>query len=158
MDVISGKVKGAVCVGAETVLGYNRSDANPAPLGSVAQLVKGRGVGCFLTTCNCQQATLLKLARKKNELSRAIGRFARSLVHGRYRVDTCAYPKLMSTANLVPTVHVIGFRPWIITASQVGYLGHASGTLPDTRQNFGVCTIFLGCGGIVALGSPITTK
>ena len=97
-----------MCVGAE-VLGYNLSDADPAPLGSVAQLVKGWGVGCFLTTCNCQQATLLKLARKKNELSRAIGRFARSLVHGRYRVDTCAYPKLMSTANLVPTVHVIGF-------------------------------------------------
>ena len=41
MGVISGKGKGEVCVGAETVLGYNRSDANPAPLGSVAQLVKG---------------------------------------------------------------------------------------------------------------------
>ena len=53
-----------LCAGAETLLGYNRSDANPAPLGLVAHLDKGWGVGRFFNytiTFRPAWATLLKL-------------------------------------------------------------------------------------------------
>ena len=48
--------------------------ANPAPLGSVAHLVKGWGVGFFLVySSNRQHATLLKLALEKRMSSRVLG-------------------------------------------------------------------------------------